>query len=142
MKKLLRSSLLAFAFLPFAGNAQISGFHEESFESATFPPTNWQSINVAGANVWSRSTSEAHSGVASAYIAYQSTTGQDWLITPKFSVTALTDSLIFWMKLDYQGYAPDSLSIKVSTTDSSMGSFTTTILGLKEGTNYPPNDDF
>jgi hypothetical protein len=118
----------------------IDAYLIESFESTTFPPEGWQRISVQGANVWSRSTTEAHTGAASAYMAYQSTVGQDWLITPKRPIFT-GDSLIFWLKLDYQGYQPDSLSIKVSTTDSNITSFTTTILGLREGTNYPPDDD-
>ena len=119
----------------------ISGLYTQGFESTTFPPTGWQRNSVQGANQWVRSTTEAHSGVASAFISYQSTTGLDWLILPHYSVTAATDSLVFWMKLDFQGYQPDSLSIKISTTDSALTSFTTTLRKLQEGVNYPPDDD-
>lgn len=118
----------------------LSGYVKEGFEGTLFPPAGWTSVSVQGANVWSRATDEHHTGVASAKITYQSTTGLDWLIMPRFSATA-TDSIVFWMKLDFQGYQPDSLGIKVSTTDSNVASFTGTVLSLREGVNYPPDDD-
>lgn len=121
--------------------AQLSGYYEQGFESTTFPPTGWISQSIAGAGQWARSTTEARDGVASAYMVYQSTIGQDWLVTPQFTAVA-GDSLTFWMKLDFQGYQPDSLVIRVSnTTNTIPTAFTTRILGLSEGTNYPPDDD-
>lgn len=116
----------------------ISGYYTESFESTTFPPTGWQRISLTGANVWDRSTAVAHTGVACAYMSYQATGGLDWLILPRYRV-GNGDSLTFWMRLQFLGFAPDSLSIKVSTGDSSVSSFATTILALKEGVNYPGN---
>lgn len=56
---------------------------------------------------------------------------------PHFRIAA-GDSLRFRLRLAFQGYQPDSLSIKVSTTDSALASFRTVLL-LREGTNYPPN---
>lgn len=117
----------------------ISGYYQQDFESTTFPPTGWSSQSDLGTNVWNRSTSQAHGGLASAFISYQSTGGLDWLITPQFQVSAATDSVTFWMRLAYAGYAPDSLAIKVSTTTSVTTNFTSTLLLLREGTNYPSN---
>jgi hypothetical protein len=117
----------------------VTGYYQESFESTTFPPTGWQRISIQGSNQWVRSTAQFQAGVASAYMQYQSTAGEDWLITPQYKVTASTDSLIFYMRLAYAGYAPDSLCIKISTTDSLTSSFTKTLLKLSEGVNYPPN---
>lgn len=117
----------------------ISGYYEYGFEPTTFPPTGWNRFNVSGSNQWTRSTAQAHTGAGSAYIQYQTTTAEDWLIMPKFLVGASTDSVTFWMRLAFMGYPPDSLSIKVSTTDSMPSSFTTTLLHLREGVNYPPN---
>lgn len=117
----------------------VSGYYQQNFESTTFPPTGWSSQNDLGTNVWSRSTAQAHGGLASAYISYQSTGGLDWLITPQFQVNAATDSVTFWMRLAYAGYAPDSLAIKVSTTSSVTTNFTSTLLLLREGVNYPAN---
>lgn len=117
----------------------VSGFYQQGFEGTTFPPTGWTSQSDLGSNVWARSTAQAHNGTASAYMIYQSTGGLDWLITPQFQVSAATDSVTFWMRLAYAGYAPDSLAIKVSTTSSVTTSFTKTLLLLQEGVNYPAN---
>jgi hypothetical protein len=125
---------------PQVSTQAISGYYEQGFESTTFPPTGWQVVNQSGPSyTWARSTAQAHLSTASAFIRYETSGGLDWLITPRYSVTAATDSLVFWMRLAFQGYAPDSLSIKVSTTDSATASFTTTLLHLREGVNYPPN---
>jgi len=123
---------------PAVSTLAISGYYQEGFESTTFPPTDWQRISSLGTNQWARSTAQAHSGAASAYMQYQTTGGLDWLIMPKFAVAA-TDSIVFWMRLAFVGYPPDSLSLKISTTDSATTSFNTTLLGLREGVNYPPN---
>ena len=92
------------------------GYLVESFEGAIFPPANWTVYNILGPTyTWARATPTAHSGVASAFIRYDAVNGggQDWLISPKRSIVS-GDSVIFWMKLAYQGYQPDSLSVKVS----------------------------
>ncbi|MFA5012172.1 MAG: choice-of-anchor J domain-containing protein [Ignavibacteria bacterium] len=104
---------------------------DESFDDVTFPPTGWSSVNVLGTSVWSRSTSQFHSGAASAYISYQSTGGDDWLITKKVNGIVAGDSLVFWWKNAFSAqYPPDSLYIRVSTTDSMPASFTNLIAGL------------
>ncbi|MDF2437137.1 MAG: hypothetical protein K0Q95_1513 [Bacteroidota bacterium] len=123
---------------PLANTFALTGYYTQGFENTTFPPAGWRTENVAGSNVWNRSTAQAHASTASAYIQYQATAAQDWLIMPRFQI-ASTDSIVFWMRLAYAGYSPDSLSLKVSTTDSLSTSFTTTILSLKEGVNYPTN---
>ncbi|MFA7360297.1 MAG: choice-of-anchor J domain-containing protein [Candidatus Kapaibacterium sp.] len=108
---------------------------EEGFDDVTFPPAGWSSVNVAGSVVWIRSTSQFHSGSASAYIQYQAATGgpngDDWLITKKVNGIAAGDSLVFWWRnaLSSQ-YPPDSLYVRVSTTDSMPASFTNLIAGL------------
>lgn len=103
----------------------------EGFEDATFPPTGWTSYNVLGINVWTRSTGQFHTGVASAFISYEITGGEDWLITKKVTGIAAGDSLIFWWKNNFGvAYPPDSLIIKVSTTDSLMPSFTNTVASI------------
>jgi len=122
--------------LPSLIRAQISGFYKQSFEGTQFPPAGWQSVNVLGANTWVRSDFDFYDGGYSAYMQYQLAGGQDWLITPKFSVAA-GDSVIFYMTTDYSGFTPDSLIIRVSTTDAATASFTQTILQLEEGVNYP-----
>lgn len=120
----------------------LSGYYTQDFEGTAFPPAGWQVQNVAGATyTWARSTAQAHQGLASAFIRYDASGGEDWLIAPKFQVTAATDSVVFYLRLAFQGYPPDSLSLKLSTTDSARASFTTTLLALHEGVNYPPNSN-
>lgn len=104
--------------------------YSEGFESTTFPPTGWQAVSVLGTTVWDRSTAQFHSGTASAFINYESSGGDDYLITPKWTI-ASGDSLVFWWKNNFStAYPPDSLHIRVSTTDSSVASFTNLILGI------------
>jgi hypothetical protein len=117
----------------------LSGYYKQGFESSTFPPAGWQRTNVLGPSYqWDRSVTKFHSGAASAFIRYDATNGEDWLIMPKFQVLA-GDSLVFYMALAFQGYQPDSLCIKISVSDSLTSSFIATILKLSEGINYPPN---
>ncbi|MCI0472471.1 MAG: choice-of-anchor J domain-containing protein, partial [Ignavibacteria bacterium] len=107
----------------------------EGFESTTFPPTGWTSKNVAGTNVWLRSTGQFHSGTASAFINYETAGGNDWLVTPKINGIAATDSLKFWWKnLFSSAYPPDSLIIRVSTTDTAVASFTGVIARINSAT--------
>ena len=119
----------------------ISGYYQEGFEGTTFAPAGWRVENVAGPSyTWARSTAQAHVSTASAFIRYDTGGGQDWLIAPRYLVTASTDSLVFWMRMAFTGYPPDSLCIKISTTDSLTSSFgNNTLLKLQEGTNYPTN---
>jgi len=124
------------------GTAQVySGYLLQGFEGATFPPTDWQVQSVLGAAQWVRNTTDFHSGAASAYMVYQAAGGDDYLISPKFAAVA-TDKVTFWMKLDFQGYPPDELTVRVSTTTSDVAAFTNVILTLSEGVNYPPDGDF
>lgn len=140
MKKyFLLSGLITFSIFRVAAQP-ITGFLKEDFENSQFPPAGWQVVSESGDHQWSRSTDQHLSGTASAFIQYQSSTpGKDWLIMPAFRSEAGSDSLVFWMQLAFTGYQPDSLCIKISTTDSLITSFTKTLLKLNEGTNYPSN---
>jgi len=60
----------------------------------------WARVNVLGVNEWVRSTEFPRTGVASAFMNYQVTGGEDWLLTPQFNVTA-GDSIIFWLSIDF-----------------------------------------
>lgn len=102
----------------------------EGFEDATFPPTGWKSVNVLGTNVWNRSTSQFYAGVASAFISYEGTGGEDWLITPKWGIQS-GDSLVFYVRRNLSSaYPPDSLIVKVSTTDTALANFTNTLIKI------------
>lgn len=104
-----------------------TGMANESFTGTTFPPTGWRSVNVLGLNVWVRYTTYYHTAPASARISYQSTGGEDWLITPQIPVGG-GDSLVFFARKFYSStYDPDSLIVRVSTTDTAMSSFTNVI---------------
>ncbi|MCX6164546.1 MAG: choice-of-anchor J domain-containing protein [Ignavibacteriae bacterium] len=108
----------------------------EGFENTTFPPSGWQNINVSGNVTWMIGYF-AHSGTQAAVCAWQTVgIGEDWLITPRWNILA-GDSLVFWLRPFYVGHPPDSLAVRVSTTDSVMPSFTTRILLLAEGNGYP-----
>lgn len=111
--------------------------YSEGFENVSFPPTGWRAVNISGTVVWVRSTLQYHSGSASAFINYDcGAFGTDWLITPQWSIMS-GDSLIFWLRTYDNGYVPDSLAVRVSTTDTALASFTTRILYCAEGVNYP-----
>jgi len=106
----------------------------EGFESTTFPPTGWRAVSILGANTWVRSTSQFYAGTASAFINYESTGGDDYLITPKWTI-ATGDSLVFWWKNNFSSaYPPDSVQVRVSTTDSNTTSFNTVILAINGAT--------
>jgi len=96
----------------------------EGFESATFPPDCWVSfrgLNGLGIALdWERSTADAQSGSASAYVQFENVTGgiaEDWLVSPEIDLSSsLNNTLSFFMR---QTYSPDFGSIyriKVSTT--------------------------
>jgi hypothetical protein len=109
----------------------------EGFEEATFPPADWSSQDVLGACVWQRSISNSHTGTAGAFInapAPNSPNGlltprlnyplagdEDWLITPKISISPGYE-LTFWA-MPSQPYVA-ALDIRVSTTDTAGASFT------------------
>lgn len=122
-----------------AGGLVPSVPYYEGFESVTFPPTGWRAVSVVGTVVWVRNTTQYHAGAASAFINYDCGAGGglDWLITPQWSIMS-GDSLSFWLRTNDNGYIPDSLAVRVSTTDTALSSFTNRILYLAEGTNYPP----
>jgi hypothetical protein len=106
-------------------NAQVK--IDESFESVTFPPTGWTAKNILGAANWVRSTAQAHTGTASAFITYQSTGGNDWLVTKQFTVGA-SDTLSFWIRRQFSSaFPPDNMDILLSTTDTAVASFSNTL---------------
>lgn len=75
----------------------------EGFESTTFPPTGWTRFNLdASASQWARSTAQFHSGAASAYHTYGSSTVTEdgWLVSP--TVALGTNSFLkFWERSSY-----------------------------------------
>lgn len=114
-------------------NSQVTKLFE-SFETSV-PPAGWRSINVVGANVWTRVVAplpaalgnlNAKHGTAVAFINYQAPTGEDWLVTPRINNIVAGDSVVFWLVKQFSDgpYPYDSLLVRVSTTDSLQSSFT------------------
>ncbi|MBK9333942.1 MAG: T9SS type A sorting domain-containing protein [Ignavibacteria bacterium] len=132
MKKIL---LIVIAFIllgAFDTKAQIK--LQEGFEGVTFPPSGWLSQNVLGANQWVRSTAQAHTGTASAFINYQGTGGEDWLKTPVINLGA-NDTLTFWLRRQFtSAFPPDNMEILLSTTDTSNASYSNVIATINVAT--------
>ena len=79
----------------------------EGFEGATFPPTGWSLTNADASTTWARTTSASGFGTSSAsgYVYnynYNAAGQKDWLITPSYNFTGVTNGRIKW---DY-AYAP------------------------------------
>lgn len=103
----------------------------EDFTSGTFPPTGWTRKSVLGAKQWVRSTAQFVSTPASAFMDYESTGGDDWLVTPQWGVIG-GDSLVFYLRKQFTtNYPPDSTLVKVSTTDTAVASFTSTVFAIE-----------
>ena len=92
------------------------GYYKESFED-TFPSPGWQVWSFQGNDHWIRERLTAHSGKNSIYINHDYPAGEDWLIMPKFTI-ANGDSLTFWMQLYLKNDFPDTLQIRIATSDS------------------------
>jgi len=98
----------------------------EGFEGTTFPPADWSLYNGGDANTWVRSTSAYHTGTYGASITYGSTAHNDYLITPKLSVSASNHTISFWAK-SYSSSYLEHFKVLLSTTDNVNTSFTTTL---------------
>ena len=90
----------------------------ESFQNATFPPTNWQN-NPTGANGWARSTNAGNPGNASSIFNCFNIAagGVGYLVTPKFT-TAGAGSFTLNFNVAYAQYdaaSIDRLEIVYST---------------------------
>ncbi len=95
----------------------------------------WKVINGdAGPNTWVRSTAKFNSAPASAGSLYESATvrNNDWLITPKLTVTA-TDSFSFWHSIHSASY-PESLYIRISTVGNNLTDPWTDLLAIRDAT--------
>lgn len=106
---------------------------EEGFESNTFPPSCWvvaTGINGLGAtSEWVRSTENANSGSASAYVEYENVSGgiaEDWLITPELNFENTgSNSLSFYARQTYATDYNSQYHIRVSTTSQTdLSTFT------------------
>ncbi|SVA42921.1 uncharacterized protein METZ01_LOCUS95775, partial [marine metagenome] len=110
---------------PGARNSSYRDLVVEGFEGSIFPPSSWQAISLNTGNSVTQS-SYSHSGSkAVRFSSYSSGGGGDYtqyLISPKLSVQS-GDSLALWYKKHYSFYT-DNVYVGISTTDSSVASFT------------------
>lgn len=140
----MKKQLLALAILSsaFAGAQTWS----EDFTGATPPglPAGWSQNNVDGltvdtqlsaysfgSNAWvTRDMSFLFPGTGNAVVStsYYSPTGtsNDWLITPSFSVPA--NAVLEWDAVNVDASFPDGYQVKISTTGTTVASFTTNLL--------------
>lgn len=94
----------------------------EAFSGTTFPPTGWSLINSDQSTTWVRTTSAGNgTPTASAYVnnyAYDASGQQDWLITPSYNFTGVSNGRIKWdyshAPYNQSGYV-DSLEVLYST---------------------------
>lgn len=121
MNKKLLFFILSFVVISF-----ITSFAQtlnEGFENPTFPPAGWHTKNILGGVAWMKASTIAHTGTGSAIIAWETLGGEDWLVTPQLNIS-IGDSLKFWVRKFWAAiYEPDTLQIRISTTDTSVASF-------------------
>ncbi|HOV16738.1 MAG TPA: choice-of-anchor J domain-containing protein [Candidatus Cloacimonadota bacterium] len=121
MKKILFFTLLFFAF-----SANFATALNESFEGATFPPSDWSIFNYGDANTWQRSSAASHTGLYCSSITFSLAAHDDWLITPKLCPQAGSNVLSFWAK-NYSSSYIEQFNVKLSVTDNQLSSFTVTL---------------
>ena len=116
----------------------------ESFEGTTFPPTGWIKISPDGGTGWNRQTAgtspipgwtggriTAPPGGDSAVAFCTWNTGggfsnDQWLVTPRITNVQGNDSLKFWIRYWPSNFA-DTVEVRVSTTGTNVGDFTTLV---------------
>ncbi|MGY6562959.1 MAG: choice-of-anchor J domain-containing protein, partial [Luteibaculaceae bacterium] len=97
----------------------------EGFEDAAFPPSGWNIVNLEGANTWVRSTAQANSGTASAFISFNGNEGNDFLITPQIDAEGQDAIFSFSVRKNFTAaFEPDSLIVLISTTGNQVTDFT------------------
>ena len=112
---------------------QIATFpYAEGFESASFPPSCWTSINADGdAFNWEMRDNSTgwgvHGGTQCAVSASYSTvalTPDNYLISPQFTINASNLVVKFWVAAQDPLYPAEHYSVMVSTTNTDPASFT------------------
>ncbi|PLW99687.1 MAG: hypothetical protein C0594_16760 [Marinilabiliales bacterium] len=109
-----------------------SGYTEllnEDFESGTFPPTDWTSIQNGDPAGWTSSTTQSHSSSHAAFHNDNNVTSgcDDYLMSDILDLTTATDiQLTFWSYVNYSSSA-ETHEVVVSTDLSSFTSVYSTI---------------
>ena len=99
---------------------------DEDFEGDNVPDC-WTIINGGDSNTWFlyNSTTYAHSGSKSMRISYDSNTAHDdYLITPKFTVTEHVSDIISFWAINYSSTYMEEFDVLVSTTGNTTADFT------------------
>jgi hypothetical protein len=122
-------------------NSDVSGYrYFESFEDTIpyyhFPPWDWSRKDIKDSiHTWDMNAGH-HSGRYCAGIQpniYGE--GEDWLLTGNITGIINEDSLVFWVKkINEATGVYDSLDVLISTTDSSVESFTTRLCNIDMST--------
>jgi len=131
MKKITLLFVMAFAFITM--NAQT---YSEDFNNGI--PATYRVIDNDGLPPHYSST------FTDAWVSYERSTGDsmvistsyytpagqsdDWLITPK--ITPVSGDYLVWEAMAWASSYPDGYDVKLSTTDSAITSFTTTLLSV------------
>ncbi|MDL1891393.1 T9SS type A sorting domain-containing protein [Sphingobacteriales bacterium CHB3] len=120
----------------------------EDFESRVFPPAGWSTYIAAGDSGWRSSTVAPFSPVTHAFNRYQpaGTMGSKFLVTKRLNIpsAANTYEITFWARRVFTSpFPPDTVYVKLSTTDSLPASFGPAIYkcytGLLADTATDPN---
>lgn len=116
MKKI---TLMLFLFLiHLSSYAQLAN---EGFEGATFPPTGWARLNVAGLIQWGANTAVFNNGARSATIGPETQAStfdplpENYLVTTAFAMPA-NGELHFFSRLATVGDQGSTLKVMISTT--------------------------
>lgn len=140
----MRKQLLALAIM--SSGFAVAQTWSEDFTSSTPPglPAGWSQNNVDGftvdpalsaysfgSNAWvTRDMNFIFPGTGNAVVStsYYSPTGtsNDWLITPSFTVPA--NAVLEWDAVNVDPSFPDGYQVKISTTGTTVASFTTNLL--------------
>lgn len=136
MKNFFKLQIFLLLVVTFMSGNSFAQQLNESFTGATFPPAGWTTVHVAGTGgLWARNTVTPRTAPACALAPFSSTGAQNWLISKRVNVLATEsgeDSLIFWYRHTYTPAAgtADTFTVKTSSTDSLVPSFSTTVLNL------------
>jgi len=149
----LVSLCLLFAFPSFADTVLSENFNSVG----SLPGSGWAIVNDSapvGSTNWFQGNTgvfDAQSGPADSYVAANFNAAafggniSDWLITPEISL-ASNLALTFFTRTEPFAFPGDTLEVRLSTngastdvgaTDSSVGDFTTLLLTIGTGTDYP-----
>ncbi len=126
--------------LVLSGSVLSDAVYFEDFEGDFFPPLGWSILDEDGdANEWfSYDVDEtAHSGtysaVSASWLNGDILTPDNWLITPKLTLTEENNAISFWVAAQDATYPDENYSVLISTTDTEVESFTEIYTALSTG---------